>query len=75
MLLRINNLQCKVFHLVQNEVAFKLRIKDGNHNTVESDFSSSISALRLNKEEVSIYNWISGDGESKNDRLEFNNVR
>jgi hypothetical protein len=68
-----------VFHLVQNDVAFKLRIRDGNNNTLESDFSSSVAALRLNKEEVSIYNWISGNengnANDKANKLEFDKVK
>ena len=55
--LDIKNIQFKVFHLVQNEVVMKLKFRDTQHS-IETNYTDPILPTRLNKEEVTIYNWI-----------------
>ena len=55
--LDIKNIQCKVFHLVQNEVVVKLKFRDTQHS-IETNYTDTILPKRLNKEEVTTYNWI-----------------
>lgn len=69
--LAIKNLQCKVNHLVQNEVCFKLKFKD---SPIETPYTDPVVPNKLVKEEVSIYNWIAPEGEDKSSSLSIDKL-
>lgn len=60
MQLKVKNVQCKFYALLQNDVSMKLKVKEA-HTVIESENTEVITPNRLQKEEVTVYNWIEQD--------------
>ncbi len=55
--LRIKNLQCMIFSLLQSEISFMLKVKE-SHSIIQSNYTEQITPKRLQKEEKTVYDWI-----------------